>query len=238
AAEQVIKLVPDVPLVARANRAFLRRAVNFLLAEGVTQFLDLGSGIPTVGNVHEVAQEAHPGARIVYVDIDPVAVTHSAALLKDNPTATVIQADARKPETILGHPEVQRLLDFRQPMAVLMLAFLHFVTDDEEAETLVRGMRDALAPGGYIAISHALSDAATRLNVSREMVEKGTEMYRRTTNPVRLRSRAQIERYFEGLQLVEPGLVDIPLWRPEGPDDIFFDTPARASVLAGVGRKP
>lgn len=233
AAEQVIALIPDMPLIMQANRAFLRRAVTFLVSQGVTQFLDLGSGIPTVGNVHEVAQEATAVARVVYVDIDPVAVTHSAALLTDNPTVTVIQADARRPETILGHPEVQRLLDLGRPLALLMVAFLHFVTDDAEAEHLMRGLFDALAPGSYVAISHAIADPHPR-----PMLRKGQAVYDRSTNPIKFRSRAQIARFFKGLELVEPGLVYTPLWRPEGPDDVFLDTPARASAFAGVGRKP
>lgn len=235
AAERMVALAPDIPLIAQANRAFLRRVVTFLVEQGVTQFLDLGSGIPTVGNVHQVAQATHPDARVVYVDIDPVAVTHSAALLEGNPTATVIQADARRPETILGHPEVRRLLDFDRPVAVLMVAFLHFVAENAEAEHLVRGLRDAVAPGSYIVISHALAEAAE--SIAPEAAEEGTEVYRRSSNPVTLRRRDEVARFFDGLELVEPGLVDTPLWRPEGPDDVFLNEPARAAAVAGVGRK-
>ncbi len=236
AAEQVIALAPATPLIAQANRAFLRRAVTFLLEQGIDQFLDLGSGIPTAGNVHEVAQEANPGARVVYVDSDPLAVTHSAALLADNPTATVIQADARRPETILTHSEVRRLLDLARPLGVLMVGFLYFITDDGEAVRLVAGLRDAVAPGSYFAISHAIDDLAP--SIPPEVIEGTAEVYRRSTNPVAMRSRASVAHFFAGLDLVEPGLVDLPLWRPEGPDDLFLDAPEQSTFVAGVGRKP
>jgi len=236
AAEQVIALAPDAPLVAQANRAFLRRAVNVLAARGVAQFLDLGSGIPTVGNVHDIAQQANPDARVVYVDIDPVAVTHSAALLVDTPTATVIQADARRPEQILAHAETRRLLDLRQPVAVLLVAMLHFVPDDADAERMVRALRDALAPGSYIVISHAISDALDT-TAPDEALEGSQDVYDRSTNPFKLRSRAQVSQFFTGLELIEPGLVDTPLWRPEEQDDLFLHEPARAFSVVGVGRK-
>lgn len=233
AAEQVIAIHPDFPQIMQANRAFLRRAVRFLLAQGITQFLDLGSGIPTVGNVHEVAQQTNPGAHVVYVDSDPVAVTHSAALLTENPHATIIQADARQPEQILSHAEARRLLDFSQPIGLLLVAFLHFVTDDAEVIGLVRGLHDTVAPGSYIAISHATSEF-----ISRDLAEQGVEVYRRSSNPVKPRARVEIARFFEGFELVEPGLVATPLWRPEGPDDVFLDEPQRSVAVAGVGRKP
>ncbi len=232
AAEQIIALHPETPLVAQANRAFLRRAVTFLAEQGIRQFLDLGSGIPTVGNVHEVAQAAAADARVIYVDIDPVAVTHSASLLENDANATVIQADARRPETIVGHPEVRRLLDFSRPVGVLLVSFLHFVTDDAEAERLVQGLREVLAPGSYIAISHAATEVVT------PVMRQAIEVYRGSSSPSTIRTPAQIARFFAGLDLVEPGLVATPLWRPEGPGDVFLDTPERAMALVGVGRVP
>jgi len=235
AAERVIAVAPDTPLIAQANRAFLRRAVNVLAARGITQFLDLGSGIPTVGNVHDIARQANPDARVVYVDIDPVAVTHSAALLADTATATVIQADARRPEQILAHAETRRLLDLQQPVAVLLVAMLHFVPDDDAAERMVRTLRDALAPGSYIVISHAISDSLD--NAPNEALEGSRNVYNRSTNPFKLRSRAQVGQFFTGLELIEPGLVDTPLWRPEEQDDLFLHEPARAFSVVGVGRK-
>ncbi len=231
AAEQMVALMPDFPLIMAANRAFLRRAVNFLLSEGITQFLDIGSGIPTVGNVHEVAQASRPDAKVVYVDIDPVAVTHSAALLAGNPNATVVQADARQPDHILGHPEVRRLLDFREPIGVLLVAFLHFVPDDDEAIQIVRRLGDATPPGSFVAISHALHSYAP------DVEGRGLEVYNRSNAPITIRSPERVSRFYEPLELVEPGLVPIPLWRPESPDDVLLNEPARASMLAGVGRK-
>lgn len=231
AAEQMVALMPDFPLIMAANRAFLRRAVTFLLSEGITQFLDIGSGIPTVGNVHEVAQAARPDARVVYVDIDPVAVTHSAALLAGNPDAAFIRADARQPDQILGHPDVRGMLDFREPIGVLLVAFLHFVPDDDEATQIVQRLSDATAPGSYVAISHAIHTYAT------DVEGRGVEVYGRSNTPITLRSPERVRRFYEPLELVEPGLVPIPLWRPEGSDDIFLNDPARSGMLAGVGRK-
>jgi hypothetical protein len=233
AAQQVIAIYPDAPLVMRANRAFLRRAVTFLLEQGVDQFLDLGSGIPTVGNVHEVAQRANPAARVVYVDLDPVAVLHSEALLRDNPNAAVIRADVRDPTPILAHPTARRLLDPGRPLAILLVALLHFVTDDAEAERLVGTLREALPPGGFLALSHGTHEGAPP-----EAIARAERLYAGTSNPAKARSRAEVARFFAGLELVEPGLVHAPVWRPDDPDDPLRDDPTRSLILAGVGRKP
>lgn len=232
-AGRVLEAWPDMPRAAQANRAFLRRAVRYLAGQGIRQFLDIGSGIPTVGNVHEVAQAINPDARVVYVDIDPVAVAHSRAILAGNPNATVIQADARRPEQIVGDPEVGRLLDLDRPVAVLLLAFLHFFQDDAEAEALVRGLRDVLAPGSYLVISHASYD-----DMPTDVRERLEGLYTRTPTPVRSRTREQIADFFAGFDLVEPGLVYVPAWRPEGPGDLWHDEPDRVHGFAGVGRKP
>jgi len=232
AAKQVIEFYPDVRLASYACRAFLRRVVNFLVEQGIDQFLDIGSGIPTVGNVHEVAQKANPAARIVYVDIDPVAVAHSRALLKDNPNATAIRADGRWPDQILDHAEVKGLLDFSQPVGALLLLLLHAIPDDEEAYTAARTLRDGLASGSYMAISHN-----TYYQAPLEVVKKMEEMSARTPTPGKIRSRVEIRRFFDGLELVEPGLIHLPLWRPEGPEDVFLDQPERSLALGGVGRK-
>ncbi len=232
AAEQMIALNPDAPLIMQAYRAFLRRAVKFLVAQGIDQFLDLGSVVPTVGSSHEVAQEFNPAARVVYVDIDPDTVRHSEAILEGSPNTAAVQADVRRPDQLLRHPNVSRLLDFSRPVAVL-LQLLHFVTDDEEAYQLVRVLRETMAPGSYMAISHG-----TYENAPREVVERLEGLYARSTTPVKLRSRVEIEAFFDGLELVEPGLIYGPLWRPEGPDDIFLDQPERSANFSGVGRKP
>ncbi|MFQ5595762.1 MAG: SAM-dependent methyltransferase [Anaerolineae bacterium] len=232
-AKQALQIYPDARLTAIANRAFLRRVVNFLIEQGIDQFLDLGSGIPTVGNVHEVAQAANPAARVVYVDIDPIAIRHSEAILRDNPNASAIQADVRQPEQILDHEEVRRLIDFSQPTAVLLIALLHLIPDDEEAYSAVRTLRDAVVPGSYLAIAQGTDEKAPP-DVAKQLEELGAS----TPTPNKNRSRPEIELFFEGLELVDPGLVHVPLWRPEGPDDVLLDRPERSINLGGVGRKP
>lgn len=233
AADAASSLYPDFPFVMRANRAFLRRSVEFLVAQGIDQFLDLGSGIPTAGNVHEVVHALNPAAHVVYVDVDPIAVSQSATLLQDTSHATIVQADARDPATILAHPEVRRLLDLQRPLAVLMVAFLHFLTDDAEAMGVVQTLRDAIPSGSYIVISHA-----THEGIGQETTRQIEALYARTKDPMIARSRSGIEPFFQGLTLVEPGLVFAPQWRPEGPDDVLFGEPERAAVFAAIGYKP
>ncbi len=233
AAERVRAVYPDVALAMRANRAFLRRAVTYLGEQGITQFLDIGAGIPTGGAVHTVAQRANPAARVVYVDLDPIAVHHAWAMLRDNPHATAIQEDARQPEAILAHPEVRRLLDLDRPLGVLLVALLHFVPDDDEAEQAVRTLREAAAPGSYLALSHGTDEG-----MPPDIRPQLTRRYTGTANPARSRSRAAIARFFADWELVAPGLVYTPQWRPDDPDDPFRDDPARSLGFAGVGRKP
>lgn len=232
AAERFRALLPSMPLYMQANRAFLRRVVSYLVDRGIDQFLDIGSGIPTVGNVHEAAQVLDPAARIVYVDIDPVAVRQSEEILKSNANATVLQGDLRHPETILQHPDVQGMLDFDKPVAVLLLAILLFVPEDEEAKRAVHVLRDALAPGSYVAVTHPTDD-----NLPQEQVERAKSLYAGHGIPVNIRSFAQIKNFFDGLELVEPGLVYVARWRPEGPDDLF-EEPESSGYYGGVGRKP
>lgn len=232
-AKQFAKLLPSIPLYMQANRAFLRRIVNYLTDQGIDQFLDIGSGIPTVGNVHEVAQKANPAARVVYVDIDSVAVRHSEQILEDNPNATVIQADVRQPQAILDHPEVRRLLDFDRPVALLLMAMLLFVTDDGEVHEVMNVLRDKLASGSYVAISHPTAD-----DLPQEETENAKALYARSGNPVNIRSHEQIEGFFGGLQMVEPGLVYVSQWRPENSDDLFIDEPRLSGYYGGVGIKP
>lgn len=232
AAEQVIALHPDTPLITQTNRAFLRRAVNYLIAQGIDQFLDIGSGIPTVGNVHEVALQKNPDARVVYVDIDPIAVRFSESILQHTPNVRAIQADARQPDQILDYPDVRDLLDLNRPLAVLLIALLHFIIDDTQAFEIVDTFKEAIPAGSFIAITHT-----THEHLPPEVYERGRQLYEQTTNPVILRSRDQIARFFTGLELVEPGLVYVPLWHPEEPDDLFLDQPARSISFAGIGRK-
>lgn len=229
-AEQTIRLMPELPRVMRSNRSFLRRAVQFCLGAGVRQFLDLGSGIPTVGNVHEVAQRVDPRARVVYVDVDPVAVAHSQAILADTAGAAAILADLRDPERILADEQLRGLLDLDRPVAVLMVAVLHFVPDSDDPAGIVARYRSATAPGSYLALSHATFEGDP------DRFASAKDQYERAVTPVTLRSRDEIAALFAGFDLVEPGLVRTPLWRPESPDDVD-DDPERGFNLAGVGRK-
>ena len=232
AAERLMAVSPVVRLSSWVNRAFLRRCVRFLVEQGIDQFLDMGSGIPTAGNVHQVAQELNPAARIVYVDIDPIAVAHSQTILQDNPNATAIRGDVRETEQILQHAEVQRLLDLGKPAAVLFVAILHLVPDDEQAYCAVRTMRDTLAAGSYMAVSHPTYEDAPP-----ELLQQINKLTATAPTAYQYRSRTKTERFFDGLELVEPGLVHTPLWRPEGSDDVLIDQPERSFCLAGVGRK-
>ena len=232
AARQVVEVWPLAPALARNNRAFLRRAVRMLTEAGIGQFLDLGSGIPTAGNVHELA----PAARVVYVDIDPVAVAESQEILDDQDRVTALRADLTQPETVLEHPEVRRLLSFDEPIAILSVAVLHFVADDALAYPAIERYLAATAPGSYLAISHGSVPEEADLG---DLPETAENVYQaRTATPVAGRSRSGVARFFAGMEMVEPGLVWLPQWRP-APDDPadFTDNPADCLILAGVGRK-
>jgi hypothetical protein len=221
---------PGIRLLAHANRAYLERAVRYLVAAGVRQFLDIGSGIPTLGNVHEVAQDVAPDARVVYVDVDPVAVSHSAAILADNPRANVIQGDLRRPTEIIYHPDVLELLDFSQPVAVLLIAVLHFVGDDDDPAGLIAQLVSGLQPGSYVALSHG-----TPTPELEEQQERVRRLYNRTPTPVHLRTPEQVGELLGGLDLVAPGIVPATDWHPD-PEDA--DEPDQPAVLAAVARKP
>jgi SAM-dependent methyltransferase len=223
---------PNMRAIARANRAFLGRAVRLLAAAGIGQFLDLGSGIPTQGNVHEIAQQADPGARVVYVDIDPVAIAHSRAILAGNQNAMIIDADLRDPEKILGHDVTRRLIDFSRPAGLLLMVVLHFIADAEDPWRIVATLRDALAPGSYLVLGHATDEGKP------EVAQASRRVYNdRVTTQLHLRPRAEILRFFDGFDLVDPGLVYVPLWRPDSPADVPAD-PRTFGCLVGVARKP
>jgi len=227
----MLEICPDLRLNAMVNRAFLQRAVAFMLEEGIDQFLDLGSGIPTVGNVHDAAQAVNPEARVVYVDIDPVAVAHGRAMLADNDRATIIRSDVRDAEAILAQPEVRDLLDFERPLGLLQVAILHFVVDEEDAYRLVRTFTDALAPGSLMAVAHSASEA--RFPEKERLVELFGQASSTSSRP-----REKVVRFFRGFELLEPGLVRASLWRPDSPDELFVAEPERCTNWAGVGRKP
>ena len=221
---------PNARGIARANRAFLGRAVRFLAASGIRQFLDIGSGIPTEGNVHEVAGQAAPGSRVVYVDIDPVAIAHSTALLAGRGNAIIVEGDVREPEKILASAEIGRIIDFSQPAGLLLVAVLHFITDAENPARIVATLRDALAPGSYLVVCHACRDASPDATAAAETVYRS-----RVAAKGRARTRAEIAGFFDGFTLVDPGLVWMSQWRPDNPEDVPED-PEKFWFLAGVGR--
>jgi hypothetical protein len=231
-ARNLIAIEPTARDVAKANRAFLGRAVRFLAEAGIRQFLDIGSGVPTQGNVHEIARAVAPESRVVYVDIDKVAIAHSESILARDDKATVIEADIREPEMILGHPEAQRLIDFDQPVGLLLLAMLHLVGDEENPCDLVRTLARPLPSGSYLTISHMTSDGQPA-----PVVEAMRRLNTRYTANVTLRGHSKVHGFFDGFDLVEPGLVFVPLWRPDRPAP-FIDQPERSWNYAGVGRKP
>ncbi len=211
AAEVILTVVPEGRRFARENRDFLRRAVRYLTAEvGIRQIIDLGTGLPTQGNVHEVAHEIAPGTRVVYVDNDPIVLAHGEALLAKDPNTVFIQADMREPKAILDNPKLVSMIDFSEPVAVLFVSVLQFVTDDEEAAEIVRSFRDITCAGSQVVIS-----AITRTGQDTEKVKTIVDAYERSSAPAVLRTQDQIERLFGGASLVDPGLVPVPQWHPD-----------------------
>ncbi len=230
-ARAIAAVAPTAPLIGRANRAFIGRAVRFLAANGIRQFLDIGSGIPTQGNVHEVAQQAAPGSRVAYVDVDPVAVAHSEALLAGHQDAAILQADLRKPGEILGHEVTRRLIDPGQPTGLLLVSILHFLADAEDPWQIVAALRDALAPGSFLVISHGTHEGQPTV------ANAVAKVYNRSvTMGLHLRSHRAILRFFDGFQVVDPGLVYLPQWRPDPADEVP-ENPDRYGNLVGVGQK-
>jgi SAM-dependent methyltransferase len=229
AAEAVLAAGPVVASSARVNRRFMQRVVRKLVDLGVRQFLDIGSGIPTVGNVHEIALKATPDAKVVYVDIDPTAVIHARQLLSGVDQVTVVQEDLLHPERILHHPEVVKLFDFDKPVAVLLMAVLHFVSDEDNPRYVLQVLRESLKPGSFLALSHGAREV--RPDVGR--VVQG--VYQRTANPLTLRSRPEITGFFDGFDLMEPGVTWVTEWHPD-PDDEPAEDPESLGMLGGVAK--
>ena len=211
-AEQLVSLLPDVLNACQQNRQFLQRVVRYLVGQcGIRQIIDIGSGLPTAGNVHEVAQQAHPETRVVYADYDPLVVRHAEALLAgggSRPNVAAVNADIRCPKDLLNHPELSGLIDFGSPVAVLMLAILHFVPDSEDPEGIVEELTGAIAPGSYIAISHMTDD-----EVDRTLSLEAQEAYLDASAPAIPRSNRDISKFFTSLDMVPPGLVDVNIWQ-------------------------
>jgi hypothetical protein len=229
AAESLLRVLPEAKQTVRDNRAFLCRAVRYLSEQGISQFLDIGSGLPTQENVHEVAHQANPQARVAYVDRDPVVVSHGNALLAKSKQVIVVQADLRQTEALLNLAQIQEHFDFTEPVAVLLLQVLHFVSDDEDLAGIVATLKDALCSGSYLVIAHVSGD-----QVPAVVQDRAVAAYRRG-NALWPRSKDEVGRLFDGFDLVEPGLAREHAWRP-GPDG----APERPMPIgwAGVARKP
>lgn len=230
AAKQLMVAIPDVAAIARDNRSFLGRVVRYLATHGgIRQFLDLGGGLPTQANVHELAQGVAPGARVVYVDNDPVVASHGRALLASGDQVGMVFGDLRDPASILRHPDVLRLLDLAQPVAVLCTSTLHFVADEAEPHAIIAEYRDRMAPGSYLAISHGTLEEDPGGEGG-----KAETVYRQASSQLHVRPLPQVRRFFDGFELVEPGLTWIAEWRPEPGT---APTGRQHSMRGGVGRK-
>jgi hypothetical protein len=232
-ASRALKAWPHIRSAARENRAFLGRAVRYLAAEaGITQFLDLGSGLPGVGNVHEIAQDVNPAARVVYVDNDPIVLAHGRALLASKPEgkSVYIEADMREPEKILAHPVVQDTLDFSEPIALMLVAVLHFFPDDDDVRRIVEPMVGALPPGSYLTSSHGTAEfEPAAIGAGEAYTRGGVGVTGRDADVF-------AERVFKGLTLVPPGVVVVSEWRPE--PGAIVPPRAEVSMNGAVARKP
>jgi hypothetical protein len=227
AAERLLAVVPDQRLLARANRAFVIRAVRYLAKAGIGQFIDLGTGIPTAPSVHEVVREIDGSARVVYVDRDPVVKVHNDALLATSDGVTSIEADIRRPEEILDQIRRQALIDFREPVAVVLAAVLHLVPDVQDPAGIVARFRAPLVPGSHLVLSQFAAHSDPEAMAQLRAVADGTpvETY--------FRHREEILRFFDGFELLPPGLVDVERWRPD-----IEPLSTRLKITGGVGRKP
>ncbi|EMF01259.1 SAM-dependent methyltransferase [Streptomyces mobaraensis] len=230
AAERFIEVIPDIRPGARANRDFLLRAVRKVVESGVRQIIDIGTGIPTSPNTHEVAQEADPDVRVVYVDNDPIVATHAGAKLTNNGNASFLLADVREPERILAHPELRRMIDFDQPVALLLVAILHFIPDEEDPAGIVAALAEALPEGSCLVLSHGTTDFHS------EAARAAADAYKNATASVTLRTYADIVPFFDGFELLDPGVVQVPLWHPDGEPPTPAEL-ARVGFYGGVGVK-
>jgi len=234
AAEQFIKVAPEVRDGVRANRRFMHRAVRHVVAEGgIRQILDVGTGLPTEPNVHQIAHAVAPGTRVVYVDNDPIVSAHAAALMDsadgtDSAHTSVVLADLRDPRALLDHPEVRKAIDFDRPVALLLVAVVHFLSDAEDPDAIVAALRDALPTGSYLVLSHATGD------IHEDRREDAASVYNKATATLNLRPHDRVLDFFGDFTLVAPGLVQVPDWRPDEPPQ--RDAPP-IGIYGGVARK-
>jgi hypothetical protein len=234
AAQRVIDLAPELIPMARANRAFMHRAVRFLAESGIRQIIDIGTGIPTAPNTHQVAHEVSPDVRVAYVDNDPIVATHAGAHLVGMGNTGFFLADLRDPQSVLSHPTIGKLIDFDQPVGLMLMAILHFIQDDEDPAGLVAAYRDALPAGSYLVLTHSTADfhlADPKWAAARDIYRD-----RGATAPLTLRPHEQVLHFFDDLELLEPGLVQAPLWRPDGPVPTAEEL-SRIGFYGGVGYK-
>jgi hypothetical protein len=232
AAEQLLALAPELKTMARENRRFLGRAVRYLAEQGVRQFFDIGSGLPTRQNTHEVARAVAPGARVVYVDRDPVVISHTRAILPCDERTAVVEGDILHPEEIVANCHVRRIVDFDEPMAIMIFGALHYIPHCDDPFASVAWLRDAIPAGSYLALSHAVFD--TRPEAARPMEDIYRDILGRP-GASGSRTTEDVRRFFEGFELVDPGLVHVRRWRPDiQPSE---RTPEAVWAVGGVGRK-
>jgi SAM-dependent methyltransferase len=233
ASEELLKVVPSTQVLAINNRRFLQRVVRVLAQEyGIRQFLDHGSGLPTQDNVHQVAQRVDEQSRVVYVDNDPIVLAHGRALLEENDNTAVIQADMRDTDAILGNPEVERLIDFDQPLGVLFVSVLHCIPDRDDPAGLIRRVADRVAPGSFFVICQLVSEDKTTRDFVTDFMDTSTQ-----GNWGRVRQEHEVRQYFDGLEILEPGLVEVSTWRPDsdvGPKQLTQEW----IEWGGVARRP
>jgi hypothetical protein len=231
AAERIIVAIPDVIPTARGNRAFLERAVRFVVDNGIRQIVDIGTGIPTSPNTHEIAQSISADVRVAYVDNDPIVAAHADARLTNADNTGFFLADVRKPQSILDHPTLRDMIDFDQPVALFLVAVLHFITDEEDPAGIVATLTEALPEGSYLVLTHISADFH-----GGSFPPEVNAVYAKATATLTQRTRSRIEPFFNGFDLVDPGLVQVPLWRPEGPVPNAGEL-AKVAFYGGVGRK-
>jgi hypothetical protein len=230
-------LVPEIGDSAWANRSFHQRAARWIAERGIRQFIDIGAGLPTQGNTHDLVRQVTPGARVVYVDNDPMVLAHGTALLGEPENTKIIMADLRDPEAVLNHPDLRELIDFDEPIGLLMTGVMYFVADASDPWGLVARYLAAIAPGSYLALSHLTADSKPV-----RAVEESVDVYARGTESINFRSKAEVGRFFEGLELVEPYegagpvVTHVGLWGAEDP--VLADTDDSRWLYCGVARRP
>ncbi|GAA5087386.1 hypothetical protein HNP84_001308 [Thermocatellispora tengchongensis] len=232
AAEKALAIAPEIREMALENQAFRARSVRYLIEAGVTQFVTVSGGLPTQRNIHEVARELDPDARVAYVDDDPVVLTHARALLATDPRTAVVKGDVMHPEEFLADPALQAVIDLERPVGVLIYGVLQYIPDEDDPYKSMARLRELLAPGSHLVIAHVVFDS--RPDAAEPLVRIYQEVFGRTEDASR--TKAEVARFFDGWELVEPGLTYIREWRPDSPN--AYGRPDRAWVAVGVARKP